>query len=602
MSGGGATLPGYENASTTEKSGWLYSPEARKLYLGTQKDPGPVRYALENAKKHAKMMQGVEDYDPSAWAKFTGMPEGSSGADISAALKRQLGYGSFEDMEKTRTAAHGGVMNLQGFAQGGTPKPKGLTEDQKTFVINMSKLAKLTPEQEARLAKIERETGTDVSPKESSGTRAPEDKRIIDAVSKINNTFTTAAETTRKSEELKGEAEKLGLTPFTAMRESTAFFDPNIFDPNKSEGLKATAGSTNPIYKEALDMVRKLQTPEEYAKAGDVYTRAADSLLAKGQYTPSEVKAYKADVTNAIAQGYVPQKINPSNVREVETAAYKPAASWTDKDVASKYMSPYMQNVIDLQKREANRDYAQQLQQLSKSASGQGAFGGSRHAILEAEAARNQQQLLNDIQAKGLQEAYTAGMGQFGSEQDRVQRGLEAYAQRALDAAKANMGRDLTIEERNQVAANAANEYAATAANTANMANAAAANVASGNYAAQQQAGELATQSAGLQANAQNVAALQGAGTAAAGLQGVGTAKRATEESKIGLLSGAGAEAQKQAQDYLTRSTEGARNVYGGTAAPAGQGISALSGSATGGTRNTTTTRNAKGGIIYAKR
>ena len=600
MSGGGATLPGYENASSTEKSGWLHSPEARKLYMGTKKDPGPVRYALENAKQHAKMMQGVEDYDPNAWAKFTGMPEGSSGADISAALKKSLGYGSSAELDKLQAAAHGGVMNLQGFATG---KKVVIDEDQAAFLKQMSKKnGNFTQAEKDRLNRIEQKTGYDVSPFSDAGTRgAPENPKYAGFASAIQQGWRdySAQETakTESSASIKKAAEEAGITPADAMIPKTAFFDPS------GDALKGKyAGSTNPIYREALDIVKGLKSPEEYDKAGNIYEKAAENLLTKGKYTPEQVKSYKADVSKAVAKGYVPEKINPSNVRQVETEAYKPAASWTDKDMSSKYMSPYMQNVIDIQKREANRSYAQELQGLSAQAAGKGAFGGSRHAILEAEAARNQQQILNDIQAKGLQEAYTSGMAQFGSEQDREQTGKEAYAQRALDAAKTNMGRDLTIEEQNTIRQTAANEYEATASNAANAAYASAQNVASGNEAVQKQSADTANQAAGLSANAQDISALQGAGVAAAGLQGVGAAKTGFETGKAEMLGRAGMMAGETYQQYLDRIGTAAANIYGGTAAAANQGISALSGSAVGGTRDTVTTRNAKGGIIYAKR
>ena len=48
------------------------------------------------------------------------------------------------------------------------------------------------------------------------------------------------------------------------------------------------------------------------------------------------------------------------------------------------YMSPYMQNVVDYQKSQALRDYNIARPMRARQAIGQGAFGGSRQAIMEA--------------------------------------------------------------------------------------------------------------------------------------------------------------------------------------------------------------------------
>jgi hypothetical protein len=61
----------------------------------------------------------------------------------------------------------------------------------------------------------------------------------------------------------------------------------------------------------------------------------------------------------------------------------------TDPGATQAYMSPYMQNVVDVQKQEAMRDFAKQMPAMQAQAVRQGAFGGSRSAIEAAEARRN---------------------------------------------------------------------------------------------------------------------------------------------------------------------------------------------------------------------
>lgn len=90
-----------------------------------------------------------------------------------------------------------------------------------------------------------------------------------------------------------------------------------------------------------------------------------------------------------------------------------------DQDQANFYMSPYMQSVVDIQKREAQRDYDKQLPGMDAAAYKAGAFGGDRHAIVESEAQRNLNQRLGDIQATGLQSAFTNAQGQFNADQNR---------------------------------------------------------------------------------------------------------------------------------------------------------------------------------------
>ena len=93
------------------------------------------------------------------------------------------------------------------------------------------------------------------------------------------------------------------------------------------------------------------------------------------------------------------------------------------------YMSPYMQNVVDIQQREAQRqaDIAGTTQQAN--ATKAGAFGGSRDAIMRSEAARNLALQKGDIQAKGLQDAYSQAMGQFNQSQAQNLAGQQLNAQ-----------------------------------------------------------------------------------------------------------------------------------------------------------------------------
>lgn len=81
------------------------------------------------------------------------------------------------------------------------------------------------------------------------------------------------------------------------------------------------------------------------------------------------------------------------------------------------FMSPYMQNVVDLQKQEAIRDAQKGMLAQNLGAARQGTYGGARQLLAGTERERNLQQNLANIQATGAQKAYEdaiRGM-QFGT-------------------------------------------------------------------------------------------------------------------------------------------------------------------------------------------
>jgi hypothetical protein len=89
----------------------------------------------------------------------------------------------------------------------------------------------------------------------------------------------------------------------------------------------------------------------------------------------------------------------------------------TSPQAIQAYMSPYMQNVVDYQKQQAVRDFAKQTPALQAQAVGQGAYGGSRQAIVQAEANRALNSQLQGIEALGQQQAYQQAQQaqQFGA-------------------------------------------------------------------------------------------------------------------------------------------------------------------------------------------
>jgi hypothetical protein len=102
------------------------------------------------------------------------------------------------------------------------------------------------------------------------------------------------------------------------------------------------------------------------------------------------------------------------------------------------YMSPYMQNVVNVQKNEALRDA--QIRNIGSNlgSARQGTYGGARQVLAEQERNRNLQTQLGQIQAGGSQKAFEAAQQaqQFGTSA-----GLQGFGQ-ALQGASAlgNLG------------------------------------------------------------------------------------------------------------------------------------------------------------------
>jgi hypothetical protein len=98
---------------------------------------------------------------------------------------------------------------------------------------------------------------------------------------------------------------------------------------------------------------------------------------------------------------------------------------------AQAYMNPYMQNVVDIQKREAQRQSGIQGTQQQAQAAQSGAFGGGRDAIMRAERERNLGTQMNDIQAQGSNAAYQQALQQFNTEQAARQGAAQLNAQQS---------------------------------------------------------------------------------------------------------------------------------------------------------------------------
>jgi hypothetical protein len=163
-----------------------------------------------------------------------------------------------------------------------------------------------------------------------------------------------------------------------------------------------------------------------------------------------------AGIAGNVANRAMNLNYEPGKFQEERVAAERAAAErattgrFTDPGVASSYMSPYMQNVVDIQKREAQRQADIAGTQRGSEAVRAGAFGGSRQAILEAEAQRNLSQQMGDIQARGSQAAFEQAAQQFQTDEGRNLAMQQANVQAQLQATLANQQTGLSAALANQ--------------------------------------------------------------------------------------------------------------------------------------------------------
>lgn len=153
------------------------------------------------------------------------------------------------------------------------------------------------------------------------------------------------------------------------------------------------------------------------------------NMLAKGEALSTQpYAAYQGPLTagesslQTQAFGNAANLATPSSIGAAANTAGNIAntqqtSSFNAPGTAAAYMSPYQQNVVDIQQREAQRNADIASTQRGANAAQAGAFGGSRQAIMDAEAARNLAIQKGDIQATGLQNAFTAAQNQFNTEQ-----------------------------------------------------------------------------------------------------------------------------------------------------------------------------------------
>lgn len=143
------------------------------------------------------------------------------------------------------------------------------------------------------------------------------------------------------------------------------------------------------------------------------------------------------------------QQVNAPNLQNYQMGPAQQVStqSFNGQGTADQYMNPYMQNVVDIQKREAQRQSGIQGTQQAGQATSSGALGGSRDAIMRAERERNLGQQMGDIQAQGSNAAFQQAQQQFNAEQNRGLQAQQANQQAGLTTGIQNLASSLGTQQ-----------------------------------------------------------------------------------------------------------------------------------------------------------
>lgn len=189
--------------------------------------------------------------------------------------------------------------------------------------------------------------------------------------------------------------------------------------------------------------VQTQQLPAWYENAIQGLIGAGGAAVAASPYEYYDPTKRVAPLTEGEKQAMAMLPEAAGSYMPALTKAYESAGTATtpfyEMDI-SKYMSPYQQAVVDVEKREALRDYEKMLPQGGFAATQRGAFGGARHGVMEAEAQRNLMQRLGDIQTKGSQAAFTAGTDLMNRDLGRAMEGAGVYKGIGESAQKLGIG------------------------------------------------------------------------------------------------------------------------------------------------------------------
>jgi hypothetical protein len=189
----------------------------------------------------------------------------------------------------------------------------------------------------------------------------------------------------------------------------------------------------SPMQTKAQEAVGAMQTPEQFGVGTGMVGAGGLASLGAGQFQPGQF-----DTTGIGA---------PSLAQYQMTAPQQ-----FGQQQAEQYMTPFMQNVVDVQKAAAIRDAQKTQLGANLGAARQGTYGGARQLLAQTEREKALAGQLGDIQARGLQSAFEQAQQQF--ERDRAaQMGVgRENLQALLGVQQLGAGQSMEAQRANQQA------------------------------------------------------------------------------------------------------------------------------------------------------
>ena len=179
------------------------------------------------------------------------------------------------------------------------------------------------------------------------------------------------------------------------------------------------------------------------------------------QFTPLQEESFQA-ATNVARQG-IPPAMRAATLKAADVAGYQQpymptdfgVGSFTDPGVAGRYMNPFVENVIDVQRRRGQERFEEDVVPgLRAQAVRQGAFGGSRAALQEGLARERLETGLSDQEAALRAQAYQGAQGLYTTEAGRQLREQQLADLSAQQASRLGIaGGELGLRSAAQLAA-----------------------------------------------------------------------------------------------------------------------------------------------------
>lgn len=235
----------------------------------------------------------------------------------------------------------------------------------------------------------------------------------------------------------------------------------------------------------------------------------------------------------------------------------------TNPNTVQNYMSPYQQNVTDVAKAAALRDFQVGQTMRQGNATRSGAFGGTRQAIENAEAQRNLNTQLQNLDVQGQQSAYNAAMQNIQNQAQNRLAGLQG-AQTGLGQAANlyNVGLQGTAQGMQGAQAglaglNAANQAYQTGIQGANLGlSGVNQGISAGQLGLAGTAQGITGANAGLAGVQQAQAGYGQAANAGTALSNIGTQNLAAQQAIIGAQNQYGQQQTQQQQDIINNAIQ----------------------------------------------